>query len=151
VVSNFKVPTVHDGIYSGNGSLSLVMTTVIGATIVRGTATGVITDPDPMPSVQFSVSEQNVSSGQTQVTVSVQMSEVSGAEVTVPFIVSGSAVPGVDHNLSSGAIKVAARELAASVTFQVFGQPSAGKTIRLDMQTPAGAVLGTRTSHIVRF
>jgi hypothetical protein len=60
------------------------------------TATVMLTDNDPSPTVAFAVSNETVTEGGTK-TVIARLSAASGQTITVPFTVSGTATAGADY------------------------------------------------------
>lgn len=150
-VANVKIHTTHDGIFSDRGTMSLVLVSVVNATISRGSATGTIVDIDPMPSVQFSSASQNIPATQKDVTVTVTLSQLAGIDVLVPYTVGGSAVPGTDHNLTESSIKIPAGQKSGSVVFQVFRHSPPTRTVHLGMKTPTNASIGNQSVQDISF
>jgi hypothetical protein len=101
-----------------------------------------------LPQANFSV-DQNVSEGST-VTVTVLLSgEAAAYPVSVPYIVTGTAVNPHDHNATDGVIVISSGT-TGSLSFQTVDDGVNGEsanTVVFEMQTPTNAVPGAITTH----
>lgn len=104
-----------------------------------------------LPTVAFSNATQAVDEGVGAVTVTVTLSEVAGKAVSVPFIVSGTASGGLDHDLVDGTVAIAAGSATGEVTFNVLedGLDEPSETVILTLGTPTNAKLGAPARHTV--
>ena len=101
-----------------------------------------------LPQADFSV-DQTVSEG-SNVTVTVLLSGNAPAyPVTVPYVVTGTAINPADHNATDGVVVISSGTTGA-VSFQtvddgVNGEPA--NTVVFEMQTPTNAVPGSSATH----
>lgn len=104
-----------------------------------------------LPSVAFAQASQTVDEAAGAVTVGVTLNSISPLNVTVPFLVSGTATGALDHDLADGAITIAAGSLTAEVTFNVLEDAldEPNETVILTLTTPTNATLGTPMKHTV--
>jgi hypothetical protein len=137
----------QDSLDEANETVVITVGTPTNATLAGTTVeTITIADDDPAPTVAFAAAAQSVSEGAGTATVMVQLSAVSGLDVTVPFTVSGTATGGgTDHDLANGAITVLAGSAAGSVTFNVtqdsLDEPD--ETVVVTLGGPTNATLGS--------
>ena len=89
---------------------------VLGGTAVH---TYTIMDSDPEPAVTFTVASQQVKENAGSVTIGVELSAVSGWDVAVPFMVSGTAKTPGNYTITPGPVVIKAGERSASITVQV--------------------------------
>ncbi len=150
-VAQVSVPTSTDTLHEETEDMSLVLSEANGATLLRAVARGSILDDDVAPAVQFSSASQTIGSGVSAVSVPISLSFVSGAAVKIPFTVAGTAVGGLDHNLASGVITIAAGQTTGTISFTIIRHGPPAKTAIITMGTPTGASLGAQTSHTVTF
>lgn len=120
----------------------------LGATTVHTTT---ITDNDPAPTVQFTTSTQTVSESASAITMTAQLSAISGQTVTVPFTVAGTASgSSVDYTqVTSSPLTIPAGSLSGSITFNIINDvlDEAHETIAVTLSAPTNATLGATTSH----
>ena len=98
------------------------------------------------PVIDWTTASQSVDEAVGTVTVTAQLSETSGDDVSVPFTVSGTAEGGgVDHDLADGAITITAGSLTGSEIFTINddADPESDETVIVTMGTPTNAGLGT--------
>lgn len=106
---------------------------------------------NPIPTVEFSVDAQIVDEGVGTVTVTAMLSQISSQTVTVPFIVSGTAISPTDHNLVDGTITISPGVLSNSTTFTVVddGDDETNETVILTIGTPTNATVGGMNKQTV--
>lgn len=106
--------------------------------------------PD-LPDVDFSSESQIVAEEVGTVTVSVDLSEISSSDVTVPYTVSGTATSTSDHDLVDGDIIITAGETTGSMNFSVVDDAEVEimETIIITMGTPTNGDKGTVDTHTV--
>ncbi|MGQ0621856.1 MAG: beta strand repeat-containing protein [Panacagrimonas sp.] len=75
-----------------------------------------IIDDDDAPTVSFTAATQSVSEGAASVTVTAQLSAVSGRAVTVPINFAGTAANPADYSRSATSIVIPAGSASASLT-----------------------------------
>src|SRR5262249_55556428 len=97
---------------------------------------------------RFTTASQTVAESVGTVTVTAQLSLVSGFPVTVPFTTSGTATSGVDYSVSSP-ITILAGSLTGTAVITVVDdtsyEPSA--TAILTMGTPTNATVGSPSTY----
>jgi len=82
---------VDDALDEANETVVLTLGTPTNATLGTTTVhTATITDNDAAPTVEFTAAAQSNGEGVATVTAIVQLSAVSGQEVTVPYTVGGT-------------------------------------------------------------
>ena len=114
---------------------------VLGGTAVH---TYTIMDSDPEPAVTFLTSGQQVKESAGSVTIGVELSNLSGWDVAVPLMMSGTARTPSNYRITPGPLVIKAGERRASVTVQVAanGLNEDDKTVVMSMGVPTHAVQG---------
>ncbi len=137
---------VDDAIADGTQTVTI---TASAAGFTSGSDTLNVTDNDPLPTVQFTSASQNGAESVGTMTITAQLSAVSGLLTTVPFTVSGSATNTVDFTISSSPISIPAGATTGTVTITVIednvNEPN--ETVVVALGTPNNATLGAITSH----
>lgn len=113
-----------------------------------------INDNDPTPSVSFTASSQQSTEETGSFAVNVELSAVSGRDVTVPIQVSGlstAAGTGIDYSLSATEILIPAGSLSGTITVAISPDDldEFDETIVLEMGTLVNAVKGSVASHLL--
>lgn len=103
------------------------------------------------PSVSFTTSTQNADETGGSVKVSVSLSHATNQDVTVPFILDGSASNGEDYIPSAGQFTIPAGGATADVEFTILDdmKDEFEETIRLYMGTPTNATKGSPSVHTI--
>ncbi len=147
------VAITSDGLDEADETFSVQLGAPSGAGLgAPSGATITINDDDPTPTVSLSAAAQTVDEAAGTVTVTLELSAVSGRTVTVPYTVAGTATGGgVDHNLSAGSFTLPAGSPSASVTFNVTNDllDEDGETVSLTLGTPTNATLGVTTTQTI--
>ena len=103
------------------------------------------------PSVSFGL-DQTVAEGGT-VIVKVYLSGYpSGDPIVVPYTISGSATPGVDHGAADGTLTISPADPASSeISFPVYQDnvDDDGETVTITLGQPSNAQLGDKVSTTV--
>jgi len=117
-----------------------------GSTI---THTATINDDDDPPSVSFTTASQTGAEDVGTMTVTAQLSAVTGKNVTVPFTVSGTATNPADYTITSSPVTISAGSNSANITITVVDDaPSEGlETVIVTMGTPTNATKGSTDVH----
>lgn len=145
--------TVHnDALDEANETVVVTMGTptnaAAGATTVH---TITIQDDDPAPTVQWTTSSQIINESVGSITLTAQLSAISGQAVTVPFSLGGTAVGGgTDYTLvTSSPLTIPAGLLSNTVTININDDvlDEAAETIIATLGAPTNATLGSTTSH----
>ncbi|MEE9465380.1 MAG: Calx-beta domain-containing protein, partial [Candidatus Neomarinimicrobiota bacterium] len=117
----------------------------IGANTVH---TYTITDNDTDPTVQFQTTTSTNDESVTAVNITVELSTVSGKNVSVNYSVGGTSTA-ADHDLTAGALVISAGQatddISITVTNDVLDEDN--ETIILTLSSPTNASLGTNTTH----
>ncbi len=104
-----------------------------------------------IPTVEFSVDAQLVDESVGVVTVTANLSATSGSLVTIPFLVSGTALSPGDHDLIDGTIIISPGLTTASTTFTVVddGDDENNETVIINIGTPTNATIGAMNKQTV--
>lgn len=89
--------------------------------------------------------------GLVPVKLVVLLDRTPGADVDIPYSLSGSAQNPADHNLSPGVLTIPSGSASGEIAFQVFrnaGTPG-DKTLLVQLGAPTGGLLGSGTQHTV--
>ncbi len=111
-----------------------------------------IKDDDDIPSVQWLHESQSVSESAPTVAVVAVLSFASGQDVTIPYVVTGTAdIDGADHNLVSGEFTIVAGQTTGALIFSPVDDeiPESDETVVVTIGTPANAKAGSKTVHTV--
>jgi len=121
------------------------------ATIADGQGVGTITDDDPPPTVAFTAAGQSGAENGGTMAVTAQLDAVSGLDVTIPFIVEGTATSGTDqdYTITGSPMVIPAGNLTATIIITVNDDSldENNETVVVTMDTPTNATLGATTVH----
>jgi hypothetical protein len=150
--ANVTFTVVNDAVAENDETVILTMGNPAPSTVTLGTRTVhtvTITDNDVASVVQFAAAAQSVSEAVGNATVTVSLDKASGADVVVPFTVSGTATNPADHGLAAGSVTIAAGTLSKAITVPIVNDAVVenDETIILTMGTPTGATAGTTKVH----
>ncbi|MEP1080015.1 Ig-like domain-containing protein [Leptolyngbya sp. PL-A3] len=144
------VPVLGDTLDEANETFNVTLTSSSNATIVDGAGVGTITDNDPIPTVSFTTATQSGGEGST-LTITLQLSALSGQDVTVPFTLAGTATDGSDYTLTTSPLTITAGSTTATLTLvstnDALGE--ADETIIVTMGVPTNASIGATATHTV--
>ena len=102
------------------------------------------------PTASFVSSAQVVSESSGAASVTVQLSDTSSADVTIPFTVSGTAAgSGVDYTIAASPLIIPAGGLTAEIAVLLTADTvsEADETVVVTLEPPTNAVLGGSTVH----
>jgi len=101
------------------------------------------------PTVEFTAPSQNGGEAVGAFTITAEISQVWGFDVTVPFTYDGTATEGVDYAITASPIVIPAGSTTAAVVIAVNndGQAEGDETVTVTMGTPTNAALGAITEH----
>ncbi|MBA3708609.1 MAG: hypothetical protein H0W83_07320, partial [Planctomycetes bacterium] len=119
----------------------------LGATAVH---TATITDNDPLPSLEFLLSNQSLAESGGSMACTVQLSAVSGQDVTVPFTIGGTATGGgVDYTSNASPTIIPAGSTSVDINIFINNDAlnEADETVVITLGVPTNATLGTVTTH----
>jgi len=129
-------------------TLSNPTVSALGGTTVH---TYTINDDDPTPTVQFTTASQ-ASAGETgTMTITAQLSAVSGLAVSVPFSVNGTstATATTDYTITASPLSIPAGSTTATITITIAGDTTDenDETVVVDIGSPTNATASGTTSH----
>ncbi len=103
---------------------------------------------DPAPTVSFAVASQTVNETDGTFTITINLSAVSGADTTIPFLLGGTAVAGTDYSgVNRSPLVIAAGQTSAMITGTVLPDPGSNPTLTFTLGTPTNATLGATTTE----
>jgi len=114
--------------------------------------TATITDDDATPTVIFTTATQSSASETGTMTITAQLSAVSGRDVTVPFTVNALSTAegaGIDYTNSESPITITKGSTTGTITITIVTDvlDEYDETVIVDMGTPTNANMGATTSH----
>jgi elongation factor P hydroxylase len=121
-------------------------------TITTATATGTITESDPVPTVQFSTASQSVNENGGALTVTVTLTGAIDAPAAVPITFGGTAVQGTDYTASATSVTIPAGVTSATFTITPIDDnqfSSSNKTVLVGFGILTNASAGTPASDTV--
>lgn len=109
-----------------------------------------IIDDDPEPDVYLTSSGEIVDEDVGIVTITAQLSLVSGRDVTVPYVVIGTAEEGVDkdYTITPSPVLIPAGSTAVDITIEVNDDDliELSEDVNVSLSTPVNATLGSPSS-----
>ncbi|MBI3071759.1 MAG: hypothetical protein HYY84_06475 [Deltaproteobacteria bacterium] len=159
---NVTFRVVDDALNEENETIYLDLGTPTNATmagLAQRRQIVIITDNDPLPTVEFTTTDQTVAESIGTVTVTATLSAPSGRTVTVPYTVagtaSGPAMLPADYNTllptSPQSLSFLPGETSRSITFNVVDdvRKEVDDTVILTLETPTNATLGAAITRTV--
>jgi hypothetical protein len=146
------VTPIADGIDESTETVIITLETGSGYTIgAPDNATVNITDDSFTPNVQFTASSQSGTEDVGAMTITAQLSAVSGLDVTLPFTLSGTAVNNDDYTITASPLTIAAGTITATITVTVVDDTADedDETIVISMGTPTNATAISPTEHTI--
>ncbi len=145
------VSIVNDSLNELNETVSLILDSQNPADVViaNSPATLVILDNDPEPSVKFKSDKYTVDESAGKVTLEVELSAVSGRQVTVVYETGGgTATPGVDYEPAMGTLIFEKGQTVQSFVVNLIDDfiPDTPETFNVGLSDPDGAKLGVPTA-----
>ena len=116
----------------------------------EGVRTHDIEDNDAEPEVAFADPTSSQGESTPAGTISVTLSEVSGREVRVQYMVNGGSAGSGDYAIASGELVFAAGEQQKNIDVSVITDSfdEADETVNVVLTTPTNATLGSVVAHI---
>ncbi|MFC1481220.1 Calx-beta domain-containing protein [Candidatus Neomarinimicrobiota bacterium] len=110
-----------------------------------------IEDNDLPPTVGFRQGITNLSENGSVISVPVDLSSVSGRDITVDYSAGGSALAGEDYRLTDGTITISAGQATTSISVEVLedGVPELDDTLIIALSNPVNASIGTVGTHSI--
>ena len=145
------VPVQGDTRDEANETFELGLSDPFNATVTTNSATGTITDDDPLPALSIAdASQAEGDSGTRNLQFSVQLSAASGRDITVAYATSdGSATTAdSDYNAANGTLTFAAGETQKTIDVAIVGDTrnEADETFEVTLSNPAQATLDQATA-----
>ncbi len=111
--------------------------------------TMVIREQIEPPTVSFAPMLQQVAEAGGSATVAVQLSKAYYRDVTVPFVIEGSARLGVDYQITPSPVVIPAGSASALIEINVIDDiiNEADETVKLTLGEPVNAIIGTPDVH----
>jgi len=110
-----------------------------------------IPDNDPEPELYFSSSGQTVDEDAGTVTITAQLNVISGKDVTVPYLIFGSAEAGVgkDYTITPSPLVILAGNLSVDILVDVLEDDviELDEDVIVTLDTPTNAVLSSPATH----
>jgi VCBS repeat-containing protein len=146
------VTSVDDGLDELNETIVVEVTSVTnGVELSPQSASTAIIDDDTAPTVTFTTASQASAGESGTMTITAQLSALSGQDVTVPFTVNGSSTATLttDYSITGSPITISAGSTTASITITIATDAfdEADETVIVDMGTPTNATQGAITTH----
>jgi hypothetical protein len=146
------VKLYDDAIDEYDETIEIIMEDPTNATKgIPNVQTITIPDNDPEPQLYFTSSGQTVDEDAGIVSITAQLNVVSGKDVTVPFILFGSAELDIDYTLTPSPVSIPAGSNSVDILVDILDDD----TIELDedlvvtLDTPTNAVLSSPATHTV--
>ena len=145
------VPVQGDTRDEADETFELGLSDPSNATVTTNSATGTITDDDPLPALSIAdASQAEGDSGTRDLQFSVQLSAASGRDITVAYATSdGTATTAdSDYNAASGTLTFAAGETQKTIEVSIVGDTrnEADETFEVTLSNPAQATLDQATA-----
>ena len=145
--------SVNDALYEGDEIIKTVISSVINA-LEDGEqeVTCTITDDDAIPTVSFSLAEKSNLNESKDITINVDLSQISGKDVSIPFIISELSTAtggGVDYSINASPLIILAGANSAQIKLTIVDDffNEADETVIIDMGIPTNATASGTISH----
>ncbi len=151
-VKTVEIDIKHNGIYDDNKTIELSLKNPKGALLGKvATHTYTIINSDPEPTVSFATASQQVKKNAGAATILVELSAVSGKDVSVPFMVGGTARTPANYSITPSPVVIKAGTQSAAITVAVAdnGINEDDKTVVVSMGVPQDAAQGKTTMSTV--
>jgi len=148
-IGTINIPIAADATYEPDETLTVTLSNPTNATILDGTATGTITNDDPLPSISISdpiAGEGN--GGATNVDLALTLSNPSASTITVDYATGGgSATSGDDYTPASGTATFPAGSVLQIITVAILGDTTTepNESVDVNLTNPANATLAETT------
>jgi len=148
--SKIEITLIDDGLNEADETIVISMGTPTNANLGSPSVhTITIYDNDPEPQLFLTSSGQTVPEDVGVVTITAQLSAVSGQDVTVPFSLSGSAAMGVsfDYTIDTSPVTIPAGSSFVDIILTVNDddQREQDEDVILTLDPPTNATLGSPT------
>ena len=143
---------VNDSLDEADETVILTLSSPNNATLGSNSVhTYTINDNDSAPVIAFEATSSDGLESVSSKAISVNLSAVSGQNVTVNYAVTGTATgSGTDYTLANGTATIAAGSTSTDITIAGIvndGTPDGGETVILTLSSPNNATLGSNNVH----
>ena len=143
---------IDDSIDEANETVIVTLSNPSNATLGSDDAhTYTITDNDDAPIVDFNATSSSDAESVSSAGLTVDLSAVSGQNVTVDYAVTGTATgSGTDYTLANGTLTINAGETSGTITIASIVNDSldeANETVIVTLSNPSNATLGSDDAH----
>lgn len=148
VVVNVKADTVDEANETVVVDLGTPTNATLGA-VARTTLT--INDDDPGPTVALTSMGSQASEKNSNITLTVQPSDISGQDVTVPFSIDAASTASnpADYTITASPVVIAAGQTSTTITIAMNedNDLEADETVIVVLGTPTNATLATPSTY----
>ena len=143
---------IDDPIDEANETVIVTLSSPSNATLGSDSVhTYTITDNDNAPVVDFNATSSSGAESASSATLTVDLSAASGQNVTVNYVVTGTATGfGTDYTLANGALTINAGATSGTITIGSIADDSideANETVIVTLSNPSNATLGSDNVH----
>ncbi|MEC8490509.1 MAG: Calx-beta domain-containing protein, partial [Pseudomonadota bacterium] len=143
---------IDDSVDEANETVIVTLSNPSNATLGSDDAhTYTITDNDSAPVVDFNATSSSGAESVSSAGLTVDLSAVSGQNVTVDYAVTGTATgSGTDFTLANGTLTINAGETSGTITIASIVNDSldeANETVIVTLSNPGNATLGSDDAH----
>ena len=143
---------IDDSIDEANETVIVTLSSPNNATLGSDKVfTYTITDDDNPPVVDFNATNSSGAESVSSTNLTVDLSEVSGQDVTVNYAVTGTATgSGTDYTLANGTLTISAGATTETITIGSIVNDSlfeADETVIVTLSSPGNATLGSDSVH----
>jgi len=148
--ANLTLSIIDDALDEDNETAIMTLSGPTNATLGTNTShTYTINDNDATPTIEFSTTTSNGDESVATTNLQIELSAVSGRDVTVNVATSGTATENTDYTISNSTITITAGNTTANLTLSITddGDVESDETAKMTISGPTNATLGTNTSH----
>jgi hypothetical protein len=150
--ASIPVTVLAQATYGPTRTFTVTLSAPSNATLGTSSATGNVTNSNPMPSLSIAPASVNAPiTGTSTVNVGVTLSAPSQFATTVNFATSdGTAVAGTDYTATAGTLTFPAGTTSKAVGVTILARPTSGptKTFTVTLSSPGNASIATPTSSV---
>ena len=148
--TTIEIPIIDDTLKELDETIIVTLSSPVNATPGGNNVyTYTIIDNDSSSTIEFTNTSGEGSLGATPVNIPVSLSAISGADVTASYTISGTAVNGVDYNLSNGTITILKGQTTANISLPILNDKlkKADTNVILTLSLPTNGTLGANTTY----
>jgi hypothetical protein len=148
---NVSVTLVDDVLDESSENIILTLDTPVNTLIgTNSVHTLTINDNDSPAQIEFNLAANEASESILSNDVTLNLSKVSGLDITVDFTISGTAAFSADHTLADGQLTISAGSTSGTITIPVIDDvlDEGSETVQINISNPLNGILGSQQSHI---